>query len=127
MEPFCITWVLYFLTHSLNHLHKNYITLTSTNNPDPSRFFPYPKSFLSSGMPVHFEYVEALERDSGCVTFLCRTIEDTPHTVVIKFTEAYCPEAHKLLAAKGMAPKLLQYWSAPFHNQSRANPVVSFF
>jgi serine/threonine protein kinase len=58
-------------------------------------------------MPVHFEYVEALERDSGCVTFLCRTVEDTPRTVVVKFTEAYCPEAHELLAAKGMAPELL--------------------
>ncbi|KAJ7662473.1 hypothetical protein B0H17DRAFT_1211873 [Mycena rosella] len=80
---------------------------SSTNDPDPSRFFPYANSFLSSDMPVHFEYVEALERDSGCVTFLCRTVDDTPRTVVVKFTQAYCPEAHKLLAAKGMAPELL--------------------
>jgi serine/threonine protein kinase len=88
-------------------LREYYAALVSTNDPDPSRFFPYSKSFLSSGVPVRFEYLEALERDSGCVTFLCRTVEDTSRTVVVKFTETYCPEAHELLAAKGMAPELL--------------------
>ncbi|KAJ7084023.1 hypothetical protein B0H15DRAFT_404271 [Mycena belliarum] len=102
-----IARVMYSLTRSLVHLREYYAALPSTNVPDPSRFFPYAKSFLSSGMPVHFDYVKALERDSGCVTFLCRTVEDTPRTVVVKFTEPYCPEAHKLLAAKGMAPELL--------------------
>ncbi|KAJ6463197.1 hypothetical protein C8R47DRAFT_1180344 [Mycena vitilis] len=99
--------VLYSLTRSLGHLREYYVALTSTNDPEPSRFFPSPNSFLSCGIPVHFEYVEALERDAGCVTFLCKTLEDRPRSVVVKFTQAYCPEAHELLAANGMAPELL--------------------
>ncbi|KAJ6567373.1 hypothetical protein DFH09DRAFT_1156775 [Mycena vulgaris] len=83
-----------------------YVALAS-NDPEPSRFFPSPNSFISCGTPVHFEYLEALERDAACVTFLCRTQEDQPRSVVVKFTQTYCPEAHKLLAQQGHAPELL--------------------
>lgn len=99
--------ILYSLARSLGHLRAYYIALASTDDAEPSRFFPYANSFLSSGIPVHFEYVETLQRHSGCVTFRCRTFEDTSRTVVVKFTQTYCPEAHELLAAKGMAPELL--------------------
>ncbi|KAJ7452021.1 hypothetical protein FB451DRAFT_1374222 [Mycena latifolia] len=92
--------VLHSLTRSLGHLRKYYVALTPSNDPEPSRFFPSPTSFLSSGAPVHFEYLEALERDAVCVTFLCRTQEDQPRSVVVKFAQTYCREAHELLAQK---------------------------
>ncbi|KAJ7938610.1 hypothetical protein B0H13DRAFT_1587535, partial [Mycena leptocephala] len=95
------------LTRSLGHLREYYVALASTNDPEPSRFFPSPNSFLSGGVPVRFEYVEALDRDAACVTFLSRTLEDQPRTVVVKFAQAYCREAHELLAANSMAPELL--------------------
>ncbi|KAJ6494397.1 hypothetical protein C8R45DRAFT_824657 [Mycena sanguinolenta] len=99
--------VLHSLTRSLENLRKYYVTLTSSSNFEPSRFFPSPTSFLSSGALVYFEYLEALERDAVCVTFLCRTREAQPRSVVVKFAQTYCPEAHELLAQKGLAPQLL--------------------
>ncbi|KAJ7897871.1 hypothetical protein B0H14DRAFT_3424734 [Mycena olivaceomarginata] len=88
-------------------MRKYYAALTSSNDPEPSRYFHSPTSFLSSGALVHFEYLEALERDAVCVTFLCRTQEDPPRSVVVKFAPTYCPEAHELLAQKDLAPQLL--------------------
>ncbi|KAJ7257355.1 hypothetical protein C8J57DRAFT_1436958 [Mycena rebaudengoi] len=99
--------VLHSLTRSLGHLRKYYVALTSSNDPEPSRFFPWPTSFLSNGAPVRFEYLEALERDAVCVTFLCRTQEDQPRLVVVKFAQTYCSAAHELLAQQGLAPQLL--------------------
>ncbi|KAJ6468738.1 hypothetical protein C8R45DRAFT_1017459 [Mycena sanguinolenta] len=99
--------VLHSLTRSLGHLRNYYVTLTSSNDPEPSRFFPSPTSFLSSGASVQFEYLQALERDAVCVTFLCRTQEEQPRSIVVKFAQTYCPEAHELLAQKGLAPQLL--------------------
>ncbi|CAK5281684.1 unnamed protein product [Mycena citricolor] len=99
--------ILHSLTRSLGHLHRYYAALTPSNNPEPSRFFPSPTTFLYCGAPVHFDYLEALERDSVCVTFRCCTHEDLPRSVVVKFAQTYCPEAHELLAEKGLAPQLL--------------------
>ncbi|KAJ7120950.1 hypothetical protein C8R44DRAFT_787049 [Mycena epipterygia] len=99
--------VLYSLSRSIGHLRAYYVALASPNNPEPSRFFPSPDSFICGTTTVHFEYLEALERDAACVTFLCKTLEDHPRSVVVKFAQWYCSEAHKLLATKGLAPEML--------------------
>ncbi|KAF7368144.1 Proteinkinasesubdomain-containingproteinPKL ccin9 [Mycena sanguinolenta] len=97
--------VLYSLTRSLHELRKYYTTLSRAGNS--TRFFPSPKAFQPpDSTPVRFEYVEALQRDASCVTFLCKTEKDN-QSIVVKFAESYCYEAHTHLAAKGMAPQLL--------------------
>ncbi|KAF7336569.1 hypothetical protein MSAN_02289100 [Mycena sanguinolenta] len=98
--------VLYSLTRSLHELRRYYTTLPQTG--PSTRFFPSPKEFQCPGSstPVRFEYAEPLERDAGCVAFLCKTKEDN-QSIVVKFAESYCSEAHAHLAAKGMAPQLL--------------------
>ncbi|KAJ7572474.1 hypothetical protein C8J56DRAFT_975816 [Mycena floridula] len=101
-----IARVLYSLTCSLGRLRQYYVTLPSTN-PSSSRFFPSPNSFPSSGTIIYFDYIEALERDPACITFLCKTRESSPRLIVVKFAQTYCREAHELLASNGMAPALL--------------------
>ncbi|KAJ7096756.1 hypothetical protein B0H15DRAFT_56971 [Mycena belliarum] len=113
--------VLYSLTRSLGHLREYYAALASTNNGPDSRFFPSPHSFLAGDVPVRFEYLEALERDSGCVVFRCKTREEQPRAVVVKFAETYCSGAHRLLAANGMAPKLL--YCGPVSDHLDAGPA----
>ncbi|KAJ6618795.1 hypothetical protein B0H10DRAFT_2164039 [Mycena sp. CBHHK59/15] len=110
-DAYCrrVARILHSLSRSLGHLREYYVALAPQNKPTPSRFFPSTDSFLSNDgiTPAHFEYLEALERDAACVTFLCKTLEDHPRTIVAKFAQTYCHEAHKLLAHSGMAPELL--------------------
>jgi serine/threonine protein kinase len=47
-----------------------------------------------------------LESDSVCTTFLAKTEGPASEPIVVKFVHHYNKEAHELLAAKGMAPKL---------------------
>ncbi|KAF7374001.1 Proteinkinasesubdomain-containingproteinPKL ccin9 [Mycena sanguinolenta] len=102
--------VLYSLTRSLHELRRYYTTLPQTG--PSTRFFPSPKEFQCPGSstPVRFEYAEPLERDAGCVAFLCKTKEDN-QSIVVKFAESYCSEAHAHLAAKGMAPPAAVLWT----------------
>jgi hypothetical protein len=50
-----------------------------------------------------------LERDATCVTFRCKTIEDSPRFIFVKFVQTYGDEVHKLLASRNIAPQLLYY------------------
>ncbi|KAJ7054482.1 hypothetical protein C8F01DRAFT_1324025 [Mycena amicta] len=117
-QCFRVARVLHSLTRALGHLRNYYSALTPSNDFEPSRFFPSPTSFLSSGngAPVHFEYRKALEGDAECATFLCRTQEDEPRLVVVKFAETYCPEAQKLLAQNGLAPDLFYCGPVDYSN-----------
>ncbi|TFK72797.1 hypothetical protein BDN72DRAFT_815502 [Pluteus cervinus] len=60
---------------------------------------------------VNFAYIEPLERESICTTFLAETLEATSKRIVIKFVDGkfYGDKAHKLLADNGMAPELLYF------------------
>ena len=86
--------------------------MASTNHwytpvPDPSRYFPFPRSFrpTSADTETHFEYMEALGSDAACVTFLCQTHGGV--RIVVKFAQTYGRDAHVLLASHDMAPALL--------------------
>jgi serine/threonine protein kinase len=58
---------------------------------------------------VQFKYVEPLEVDSTCATFLATPTTDTQKLVVIKFVQRYGEEAHRLLAKESLAPQLIYY------------------
>ncbi|KAK7001847.1 hypothetical protein R3P38DRAFT_3045071 [Favolaschia claudopus] len=103
-----VAHILHSLSLSLWHLKKYYVALQPSDKPQLSRFFPCHTSFPSEdGATVQFEYMEALERESACVTFKCRTKEDSPRIIVVKFAHAYGSATHELLAREGLAPQLL--------------------
>ncbi|KAK7023037.1 hypothetical protein R3P38DRAFT_3270575 [Favolaschia claudopus] len=107
-QCFRVARILHSLTRSLAHLRKYYATLTSSTNPPSSRFFPFPTSFHPNhGLKISFEYLQALERGSACVIFKCRTKEELPRILVVKFAQTYGSAAHELLAREGLAPQLL--------------------
>ncbi|KAF9482613.1 hypothetical protein BDN70DRAFT_801214 [Pholiota conissans] len=93
------------------------------NEPHP-RYYPYPSSYTSNdGTLVHFDYLETLEEDAACVTYLAQitnqttsgdvtTDEDAASTkIVVKFVARYGKEVHELLAREGHAPRLRYYGS----------------
>lgn len=89
-----------------------------------SRFCPWPTSFKSAeGVDVHFEYIKPLEQRLATVVFLA-TRKDTDQLIVVKFTEVdgYGFEAHRLLAARNLAPQLL--WYGKPRDISRLSMVV---
>ena len=53
--------------------------------------------------------MKPLERDATCVTFLAKTFEASPKSIVVKFVERYGVAAHKLLEKTDAAPQLLYY------------------
>ena len=82
------------------------------NEPHP-RFFPYPTSFEEYPTEANqeprcteFRYIDAFRADSINVTFLAE-VESSGQKLVIKFVDRYGVEAHELLAAASMAPRLL--------------------
>ena len=74
------------------------------------RFFPSINTFCGSeGSIVKFKLIKHLELDSICTTFLAVTEAPVSKNIVVKFVHRYNEEAHKLLADKDIAPKLLYY------------------
>jgi hypothetical protein len=73
------------------------------------RFYPYPTSYTDeNGQLVHFEYLEALEKNEPtCVTYKAKS--SAGEFIVVKFVSRYNPEVHKFLADKGHAPRLRYY------------------
>lgn len=71
------------------------------------RYFPSVNAYRGSeGTIIDFTFIIPLELDSVCTTFLAKTEGPASSLIVVKFVHRYNKEAHELLAAKGMAPKL---------------------
>ncbi|KAG9098866.1 hypothetical protein FRC06_005890 [Ceratobasidium sp. 370] len=84
-----------------NHLDKGVAS---------GRFFPWITYFWDvDGQIVNFRYLKALGGDhqQQKAVFKAQTMGDNPQTIVVKFTRRYNGQAHKLLAERGYAPKLL--------------------
>ncbi|KAJ3979667.1 hypothetical protein F5890DRAFT_1569265 [Lentinula detonsa] len=100
---------LYALRLSIADLKEYYQNLPS---PDVEhdhihpRFCPCIKSFSLDGENVQFVYVQPLERDPSSVTFKAIR-SDTQSSIVIKFARRYGEAAHKWMADKRLAPRLL--------------------
>ena len=72
------------------------------------RFFPSINTYRATDSTlIDFRFVKPLERESICTTFLAETKGPSPRSIVVKFVHRYNEEAHNLLAASNMAPKLL--------------------
>ncbi|KAF5316482.1 hypothetical protein D9619_006108 [Psilocybe cf. subviscida] len=112
--------VFYALSTALGELEEWYQSDTiisrhlyepATNTPfNHPRFFPHANQYSVNGEDfddaIKFEYLYHLETSSLCVTLLVRATTDHSDKFVVKFTQQYCPDLHRLLAGHGMAPVL---------------------
>lgn len=73
------------------------------------RFFPSVRAFLDEGRVVKFKYHQPFEDHPSCVTFLARTLEDSPKLIAVKIVQRHGADAHRLLARQKMGPQLLYY------------------
>ena len=81
------------------------------------RFFPSINTYRApDSTPIDFRFVKPLERESICTTFLAETEGPSPRPIVVKFVHRYNKEAHNLLAASNMAPKLLYLGKVGFRD-----------
>ena len=105
--------ILYALTRSLRRLDSFYQSLKIHSQPDNPKklephYFPSINAYCGSdGAIIKFTFIIPLELDSVCTTFLAKTEGSASELIVVKFVHRYNKEAHELLAAKGMVPKLL--------------------
>jgi serine/threonine protein kinase len=74
------------------------------------RYFPSIGAYLDEANSViTFDYIQPLEIEPTCVTFLARTTSGTAKSIVVKFVQRYGEDAHRLLAKANLAPELLYY------------------
>jgi hypothetical protein len=94
-------WKLYDYYRGLN------VVATVPNGLHP-RYFPSVRAYgdVTSGITT-FDYIQPLEIESTCVTFLARTTPGTPKPIVVKFVQRYGEDAHRLLAKENLAPALI--------------------
>jgi len=90
-------------------LRDHYLNLSVTGKVDPARTFPRFTSWpATTARPAgRFSYAKRLGDSGGprCCTFSAQSSDGTP--LVVKFARTYNVEAHQLLAAEGLAPKIL--------------------
>ena len=111
-----VAHILHSLGRSLRRLSNYYLSLTldhiETSELHP-RYLPSIRAYRdASSVIVNFTYVKPLERDASCVTFLAKTLEHSPKSIVVKFVERYGEAAHKLLEEFDAAPRLHYYGKA---------------
>jgi hypothetical protein len=104
--------ILYALARSLRRLEAFYQSLEiQSQSPIPKKLEPrYLPSINAYSGPdatiINFTFIIPLELDPVCTTFLAKTEGPASSLIVVKFVHRYNKEAHELLAAKGLAPKL---------------------
>jgi len=103
---------LYALARSLRRLDAFYKSLKIQSQPPipeklEPRYFPPINAYRGpDDTIINFTFIIPLEMDPVCTTFLAKTDGPTSESIVVKFVHGYNKEAHELLAAMGMAPKL---------------------
>lgn len=106
------TRVMHSLRTDVGKLREYYIGLKVTadvpNELHPS-YFPSIHAYTDEkDKIIEFKYIQPLEIESTCVTFLARNT-NTRKSVVVKFVQRYGEEAHRLLAKENLAPQLFYY------------------
>ena len=105
--------VFHALKASLKKLKSYYesLDLTADSLAD-MRYFPSITAYCPHGSGrVKFRYVGFLENSPDCITLHARTETMPVQDIVVKFVDRYGQKAHEMLAAQGLAPKLLYYGS----------------
>ena len=95
--------------HTLDKFYKNLKIQSQPSIPKKlePRYFPSINAYHGFDNEIfNFTFIVPLELDSVCTTFLAKTEAPASEHIVVKFVQRYNEEAHRLLASKGMAPKL---------------------
>ncbi|RDX41429.1 hypothetical protein OH76DRAFT_1449674 [Lentinus brumalis] len=105
-----IARVFFALGNALNRLRTYYAELEKPTD-EVARYFPLATAYRDGDRIVKFRYTRYLKDVAeGCVTYKAVECEgDQPREIVVKFVEHYGVAAHRLLAEKGLAPKLLYH------------------
>jgi len=92
----------------INELEDFYSRLDFTLVSD-ARLFPHVTSFTErgTGREVHFSYESYVDPNNHGEKAVFIASTQDGRKIVVKFTEVYNEEAHSLLAARGLAPRLL--------------------
>ncbi|KZP31687.1 hypothetical protein FIBSPDRAFT_813265 [Athelia psychrophila] len=100
--------VLLALRTSLQSLAEHYQALKLGNTDTTfTRFFPHIRSYpVSDNGFVSFHYLEKLA-SSSLTKPVFKALTDKKEFIVVKFTQQYNTDAHRLLATNGLAPNLL--------------------
>jgi serine/threonine protein kinase len=99
--------IFFALRTSLERLKSYYMNLKLDSAH--TRYFPSITTYRGEdGLEVEFEYLGYLEAGSDCVTLRAKT-KNPAREIVVKFVERYSERAHRLLAEKGLAPRLLHF------------------
>lgn len=77
-------------------------------NPVPVRIWPHFQSYTVDNTTYQLSYLHPLSNDYMKTVYQATATAkgEPPLKVVVKFAHKYCPEAHGLLAAASLAPKL---------------------
>jgi len=111
--------VFYALKAGLKKLHSYYDSLHPTGKlPADSRYFPSITAYPHSDGPIEFQYLGFLENSPDCITLRAQTRTMPAQDIVVKFVDRYGERAHRLLANKDLAPKLL-YCGSPQLNDDQ--------
>ncbi|KAG8689907.1 hypothetical protein FRC11_014955, partial [Ceratobasidium sp. 423] len=116
-----LTRVFHALDTSVSELKKYYENLfkslallrtkSTSIDPDAMRFFPYFRSFRGEDLrEVRFNYLHILG-DPSLRRSVFKASAETGEDIVVKFAERYGIDVHRLLASRGLAPKVLFYES----------------
>ena len=108
--------VFFALRRSLERLGAYYDGVRPSTHATQGgfRFFPSITTYIEYGETVRFQYSGFLERSNACVTLRARTLRQPCKDIVVKFVDNYGLKAHKILAAKGLAPKLFYHGTPNF-------------
>lgn len=103
-----IARILHAFGLSTRSLAAYYQSLIIQPHPIRERFFPSINTYREADNSiVKFKFIRHLEPHSICITFLAVTEAPGSKIIVVKFVHRYNEEAHRLLADRDMAPKLL--------------------
>jgi serine/threonine protein kinase len=94
----------------LDNYYRGLDILATVPNGLHPRYFPSIGAYLDEASSIiTFDYIQPLEIESTCITFLARTTSGTVKSIVVKFVQRYGEDAHRLLAKENLAPELFYY------------------
>jgi serine/threonine protein kinase len=104
-----ILWALRLGLAELKDYYENSLQeVTVPNDQLHPRFFPSTTSLSVNGSDFHFKYLQPLQLEPSCVTFLARR-HDSQGKIVVKFVRRYNLNAHQYMADLNLAPKLVHH------------------
>ncbi|KAG9103438.1 hypothetical protein FRC07_009991 [Ceratobasidium sp. 392] len=103
-----VTRIFRALREGIKSLDRYYESLPKQQQPMMARFFPYINWFhRPDGQEVVFDYFEVLATCPVRPVFRARIRSKPEELVVVKFVRDYNSTAHRMLAEKRLAPRLL--------------------